>query len=295
MFNENYPFLFDSGNQRKREHWKRLKGLHCLLYKKWNQKCVPGFPRFSPKGCPKPGASLGATAPPGEHFLESAAGVGRAALFPDHVIVELRARAPPGGRPRRSCKSARLLSGGPDLGLQGSARRPRCHLRAPRDGGVPHLGQRRHTEGLGKQPSVAGTFGGLRAPGQGWSGEEPRDHPQRGPCPPSPARSAFDALRAAAVPAAGNRGCADAEICRNPGSGSDCSPSARASDLTRGPAPKKGASEARAAPMCRLVAARRAPVRHRKEGRRPEVPSEPAAALTDLIKRKEARDAAAPG
>lgn len=37
-----------------------------------------------------------------------------------------------------------------------------------------------------------------------------------------------------------------------------------------------------------------AAVRHRKEGRRPEVPSQRAAALTDLIKRKEARDAAEP-
>jgi hypothetical protein len=35
-----------------------------------------------------------------------------------------------------------------------------------------------------------------------------------------------------------------------------------------------------------------ASVRHRKEGRRPEVPSRHAAALTDLIKRKEAGDAA---
>ena len=37
-----------------------------------------------------------------------------------------------------------------------------------------------------------------------------------------------------------------------------------------------------------------ASVLHRKEGRRPEVPSHRAAALTDLIKRKETRGAAEP-
>lgn len=151
---------------------------------------------------------------------------------------------------------------------------PPRSARTPPAGGLPRAPALRPRPR--PAPSPAPSPAGLGEPGP--RGEDPR----RPRCSPS------------LQPPAAGTGCGR----RGPGApGGHPPPPARArggAGLCGEPKPAGRLASRQRVPLPGAEARVRAAVRHRKEGRRPEVPSARAAALTDLIKRKEAREAAEP-